>query len=70
MTGKGLGADFGRWNADVRKNDGYHYSQEEHDAFYSKIAQPALAMYQYKIREAFNPNRLTGSYYKTLTPPE
>ena len=70
MNEKGFGADFCRWNADVRKNDGYYYSQEEHDAFYSKIAQPALAMYQWKIREAFNPNHLTGSYYKTLTPPE
>ena len=27
-------------------------------------------MFQWKIREAFNPNHLTGSYYKTLTPPE
>jgi len=70
MHEKGLGADFGRWNADVRKNDGYCYSQEEHDAFYSKIPQPALATYQWKIREAFNPNHLTNSYYKTLTPPE
>jgi len=70
MHEKGFGADFCRWNADVRKNDGYSYTQEEHDAFYSKIAQPALATYQWKIREAFNPNHLTGSYYKTLTPPE
>ena len=70
MYEKGFGADFCRWNADVRKNDGYSYTQEEHDAFYSKIAQPALATYQWKIREAFNPNHLTGSYYKTLTPPE
>jgi len=70
MLGKGLGADFGRWNSDARKNDGYNYNQEEHDGFYSKLPQPALASYQWKIREAFNPNHLTGSYYKTLTPPE
>ena len=70
MTEKGFGVDFGRWNAEVRKNDGYCYSQEEHDAFYGKIPQTALATYQWKIREAFNPNRLTNSYYKTLTPEE
>jgi glycolate oxidase len=70
MKDKGLGVDFGRWNSDCRKNSGYGYSQEEHDAFYENINQPALATYQWKIREAFNPNRLGGSYYKTLTPPE
>ena len=68
MNEKGLGPDFGRWNSEARKNDGYYYTQEEHDAFFGKIAQPALAEYQWKIREAFNPNHLTGSYYKTLTP--
>ena len=67
---KGLGADFGRWNSEARKNDGYYYTQEEHDAFFTGIAQPSLAEYQWKIREAFNPNHLTGSYYKTLTPQE
>jgi glycolate oxidase len=70
MTAKGLGQDFGRWNADVRRSDGYNYTQEEHDAFYGKINQPALAAYQWKVREAFNPNHLTGSYYKTMTPLE
>jgi glycolate oxidase len=68
MTSKGLGADFGRWNADVRRPDSYNYTQEEHDAFYSKLPQPELAEYQWKVREAFNPNHLTGSYYKTLSP--
>ncbi|MDR1815868.1 MAG: FAD-binding oxidoreductase [Clostridiales Family XIII bacterium] len=70
MKEKGLGTDFGRWNADARKPDGYNYSQAEHDSFYEKLPQPAMAEYQWKIREAFNPNHLTGSYYKTLTPKE
>ncbi|MCL2111845.1 MAG: FAD-binding oxidoreductase [Clostridiales bacterium] len=70
MFEKGLGVDFGRWNADCRKNSGYSYTQDEHDAMYSKLPQPGIATYQYKIREAFNPNRLGGSYYKTMTPPE
>jgi glycolate oxidase len=68
MTSKGLGSDFCRWNQDARQPNGYDYTQEQHDAFYSKIPQPALAEYQWKIREAFNPNHLTGSYYRTLTP--
>jgi len=70
MTKHGFGPDFCRWNSDVRRPDGYDYTQEQHDGFYSKINQPALAEYQWKIREAFNPNHLTGSYYKTLTPKE
>ncbi|MDR3305337.1 MAG: FAD-binding oxidoreductase, partial [Clostridiales Family XIII bacterium] len=70
MMEKGFGADFGRWNSDVRRPDGYNYTQEEQDAFYKKIAQPSLATYQWKVREAFNPNHLTGTYYKTMTPPE
>jgi hypothetical protein len=68
MTEKGLGADFGRWNADVRRPDGYDYTQEQHDEMYAKLPQPGLAEYQWKVREAFNPNHLTGSYYKTKTP--
>jgi glycolate oxidase len=70
MMKHGFGADFCRWNDDTRQPDGYDYTQEQHDGFYGKIAQPALAEYQWKIREAFNPNHLTGSYYKTLTPGE
>ena len=70
MFSKGFGVDMGRSNGDVRKPDGYSYSQEEHDAFYSKLPQPSLAMYPWKIRETFNPNHLTGTYYRTLTPPE
>jgi hypothetical protein len=70
MKEKGLGVDFGRWNADARRPDSYNYTQEEHDAFYEKLPQPSMAIYQWKIRESFNPNHLTGSYYKTLTPPE
>ncbi|MDR3224859.1 MAG: FAD-binding oxidoreductase [Clostridiales Family XIII bacterium] len=70
MTEKGLGIDFGRWNSDARQSDGYNFTQEQHDSFYSKLAQPPIAEYQWRIRESFNPNHLTGSYYKTLTPKE
>ncbi|MDR1571152.1 MAG: FAD-binding oxidoreductase [Clostridiales Family XIII bacterium] len=68
MLSKGLGADMGRWNADARREDGYDYTQEEHDAIYKNLPQPAIFEYQWKVREAFNPRHLTGSYYRTKTP--
>lgn len=68
MTSKGLGVDFCRWNEDARRPDGYNYTQEQHDEMYIKLPQPHVTAYQYKVREAFNPNKLTGSYYRTLTP--
>ena len=68
MLSKGLGADMGRWNADARREDGYDYTQEEHDEIYKNLPQPAIFEYQWKVREAFNPNHLTGSYYRTKTP--
>ncbi|MDR0875586.1 MAG: FAD-binding oxidoreductase [Clostridiales Family XIII bacterium] len=68
MTAKGLGADMGRWNVEARRADGYHYTQEQHDEIFRNLPQPALGEYQWKVREAFNPNNLTGSYYRTRTP--
>ncbi len=68
MFEKGLGLDMGRWNADARRPDAYDYTQEEHDAMYEKLPQPLVPEYQWKVREAFNPKHLTGSYYRTKTP--
>jgi hypothetical protein len=68
MSGKKLGADMGRWNADARNPRGYDYSQEEQDAMFLKAPQPHVMAYQWKVREAFNPNHLTGTYYRTLDP--
>jgi glycolate oxidase len=68
MMDKGLGADMSRWNFEARREDGYHYTQAQHDELFRNLAQPALGEYQYKVREAFNPNNLTGSYYRTKTP--
>ncbi|MGI6778422.1 MAG: FAD-binding oxidoreductase [Acetivibrionales bacterium] len=68
MKEKGLGVDMGRWNADARKPDGYYFTQKEQDQMLLNLPQPLIAAYQWKIREAFNPNRLGGSYYRTLTP--
>jgi glycolate oxidase len=68
MIKKGLGVDMGRWNADVRRPDGFNYTQDEQDAFLLKWPQPIVPAYHWKVREAFNPNHLGGSYYRTLTP--
>jgi hypothetical protein len=68
MFKKGLGVDMGRWNADARRPDGYNYTQEEHDAMFIKAPQPLIWAYQWKVREAVNPNHLGGSYYRTLSP--
>ncbi len=68
MNEKGLGVDMGHWNQDCRREDGYGFTQEEHDAMYVKLPQPLVTAYQYKIREAINPKHLCGSYYRTLTP--
>ncbi|HPJ03098.1 MAG TPA: FAD-binding oxidoreductase [Candidatus Limiplasma sp.] len=63
-----FGPDFCRWNSDVRHMDGYSYTQEEHNEMFSKAPQPWVFAYQYKIREAINPNNLCGTYVRTLDP--
>jgi hypothetical protein len=68
MNEKKLGLDMGKWNQSARRADGYYFTQDEQDAMFSKLPQPLIAAYQYKVREAFNPNNLCGSYYRTLRP--
>ncbi len=67
MSQKKLGVDMGKWNQSARREDGYDYTQDQQDAMFSKMPQPLLAYYQYRVREAFNPNNLCGSYYRTLS---
>jgi glycolate oxidase len=67
MISKKLGLDMGRWNHDVRGKDGFDLSQDQQDAFASRMPQPLVPHYQYKVRQAVNPNDLTGSYYRTLS---
>lgn len=63
---KGWGPDMGSWCADSRGPDGYGVPQEQQNAMYMHAPQPLLFNYQWKVREAFNPNKLGDSYYKTL----
>jgi glycolate oxidase len=68
QTAKGLGPDFCRMAANFRREDGYSFTQEEHNAIFAKAAHREPQLYQWKLREAFNPNHLGSSYYETLDP--
>ncbi len=68
QTRYGLGFDFCKRNESMRRPDGYSWSQEDHNERFKKAAQPAPYIYQWKIRDVFNPNRLGTSYYHTLDP--
>jgi len=63
-----FGPDFCRWNSDVRHDNGYSYTQEEHNEMFKKAPQPWVYAYQYKMREAINPKNLCGSYFRTVDP--
>ena len=67
MNKKKLGVDMSKWNESARRKDGLDFTQEEQDAMFSKMPQPLVTYYQYRVREAFNPNNLCGSYYRTLS---
>ena len=68
QTAKGLGPDFCRMASNYRREDGYAYTQEEHNELFIKAAHAEPQLFQWKIREAFNPNHLGSSYYETLDP--
>lgn len=65
---RGLGPDFGKSNGNMRRPDGYGYTQEQHNEIFSQMPNPLPFIYQYKLREAYNPNNLASSYYQTLDP--
>lgn len=68
MTEHGFGLDLGRVNQACRRPDGYSFTQAEHDAMFRKAPNRVALEYQWKIREVLNPNRLCGSYYRTVDP--
>jgi len=51
-----------------RRDDGYARSQEEQATIVSKMSQPHVYEYQWKIREVLDPNKLGDAYYVTLEP--
>ncbi len=64
----GLDVDFCNTAEIFRKSTGYYYTPEEHDKMFVNNPNPLPFIYQFKMRDAFNPNRLNGSYYATLDP--
>ncbi len=64
----GYGPDFCNTAENYRKPTGYYYTQEEHNKMFCNAPNPLSFLYQFKMRDAFNPNRLNGSYYATLDP--
>ena len=64
----GFGPDMGRSMADARGDDGYELTQEDQNNLFINSPQPLGMIYQWKIREAFNPNRLMDAYWRTLDP--
>ena len=55
---------------DARDPKGYAVTPEVQEAGLLRSAQPQAFTYQWKIREAFNPNHLGDSYYRTIQPKE
>ena len=68
MLDHGFGPDFCNTAENNRKSSGYCYTQEEHNAMFCNAPNPLPFIYQFKMRDAFNPNRLNSSYYQTLDP--
>jgi len=63
----GLGA-MERMYSVSRRDDGYARSQEEQAQRVSRMSQPHVYEYQWKIREILDPNKLGDAYYVTLEP--
>ncbi len=68
MAQKGLGGCMGKLNESSRRPDGYNRSQEEFNKTFASTPQPEVFVYQWMVKDAFNPKKLSGSYYKTLDP--
>jgi hypothetical protein len=65
---KGWGAGMERENANLRGPDGFGLSKEEQERMVAGVNHAVKFNYQWKIREALNPNHLGDSYYITLEP--
>ena len=66
----GWGPCMGSQCADARDPHGYAVGPEVQEAGLARSPQPQAFTYQWKIREAVNPNHLGDSYYRTLKPKE
>ncbi len=63
-----IGYDFCNSTEGFRRPDGYSWTQEQQNDMWGSRPNTAPYAYQWKMREAFNPNHLSGSYYATVDP--
>jgi len=63
---RGWGVGMEKWNSVARGPDGKTTPKEERDKMHLGNQQPNAFRYQYKVREALNPNHLGDEYFETL----
>ncbi|CAG1009319.1 putative FAD-linked oxidoreductase [Anaerolineales bacterium] len=63
---RGWGGGMEKWNSVARGSDGKTTPKEERDKMHLAAPQPNVFRYQYKVREALNPNNLGDEYFETL----
>jgi glycolate oxidase len=63
---RGWGVGMEKWNSAARGSDGKTTPKEERDRMRLAAPQPNVFRYQYKVREALNPNNLGDEYFETL----
>jgi len=63
---QGWGVGMEKWNSVARGPDGKTTPKEERDKLHLAAPQPNVFRYQYKVREALNPNHLGDEYFETL----
>jgi glycolate oxidase len=63
---RGWGVGMEKWNSVARGSDGKTTPKEERDKMHLAAPQPNVFRYQYKVREALNPNNLGDEYFETL----
>ena len=63
---RGWGVGMEKWNSVARGSDGKTTPKEERDRMHLAAPQPNAFRYQYKVREALNPNHLGDEYFETL----
>ena len=66
--GKGFGMEMCNITSKMRRPDAYSYTQEEMNAMYKDIPGANPFVYQWYMRETFNPNHLCSSYYQACDP--
>ena len=65
---KGFGMEMCNITSGMRREDAHSFTQEEQNKMFGSIPGTNPFVYQWYMREAFNPNHLCSSYYQTCDP--